>query len=211
MFKKEDLLNAMQPTMDEFKKFPWESAPHYATWSAQTHYFVKHSTRLFAAAASRTPLTDNPIHDRFLSHLREEKGHENLSIRDIRMVGLDIHQIPELPATRNVYQTQYYWIEHVSAYSFFGYLLALESLAVYVGPHGHERISKAHGSKASSFLKVHAEEDIGHVAEVIEWIEKMSAPDKEQVYANFTQTLENYRHMLVDIQAQEFLKQLKAA
>lgn len=211
LFSKESLMKPLQMTYNELMEFPWDSAAHYATWSAQTFYIVRQSTRLFAIAACRTPLTDNAVHDRLLSHMREEKGHENLSNRDIKILGMNLKDIPELSTTKCVYQTQYYWAEHVSPYAFFGYLLALESLAIHAGPDVHKRVCAAHGAKASSFLKVHTEEDIGHVKEVIEWIEKMPEAEQKIIYDNYVHSLENYKHMVADIRTQTILNQLRSA
>lgn len=211
MLKHDTLMKNIQPTVNALMEFPWESAAHYATWSAQTFYYVRHSTRLFATAAVRIPVTDNKVHDRLLSHMREEKGHENLSTRDIKVVGFDLSLIPELTSTKCMYQSQYYWAEHVSPYAFFGYLLALESLAIYAGPQMHERISKAHGAKASSFLRVHTEEDVNHVKEVIEWIEKMPPETQEVILSNYVFSLENYKNMVEEIRTQAFVNQLKAS
>jgi hypothetical protein len=211
MLKQNELLKYLEPTIAAGREFPWESSAHYANWSAQTFYYVSHSTRLFALAAGRAPLNDNPVHNRLLSHLKEEKGHENLSSHDIKILGMGLDQFPELAATKCLYQTQYYWIEHISAYSFFGYLLALESLAVQTGPDVHARVLKAHGPKACGFLKVHTAEDVKHVQEVISWIEKMPKKDQEAIMENFQQTLSNYKSILGEICAAKILKSTNKA
>lgn len=211
LFSKESLMKPMRLTCNELMDFPWESAEHYATWSAQTFYIVRQTTRLFAIAACRTPLADNAVHNRLLEHMREEKGHENLSSRDLKILGMRLNEIPELSTTKCVYQTQFYWIEHVSPYAFFGYLLALESLAIHAGPEVHKRVCNAHGPKASSFLKVHTEEDVNHVQDVIEWIAKMPKAEQEIIYDNYVHSLENYKNMMAEIRTQAFIKQLRSA
>jgi len=211
LFNKESLMRPLQLTCNELSEFPWESAVHYAIWSAQTFYIVRQSTRLFAIAACRTPLADNAVHDRLLSHMREEKGHEHLSNRDLKVLGMNLKEIPELSTTKCVYQTQYYWTEHVSPYAFFGYLLALESLAIHAGPQAHQRVCAAHGTKASSFLKVHTEEDISHVEDVIDWIAKMPKAEQELIYENYVHTLENYKNMVIEIRTQALIQQLRSA
>jgi hypothetical protein len=201
MIKQTELMLHLESTIALANEFPWESPEHYANWSAQTFHYVCYSTRLFALAAGRAPLTDNPIHNRLLEHLREEKGHENLSTHDIKILGKGLDQFPQLSSTKSLYQTQYYWIEHISSYSFFGYLLALESLAVNIGPTVYQRALKAHGPKACGFLKVHTAEDVAHVQEVISWIDKMDKKDQVATMENFHQTLGNYRSILSEIRA----------
>ena len=92
-------------------------------------------------------------------------SHEILALRDLKQLGLSLEQYPEFPSTRSFYQTQYYMIEHVSPWSFWGYILMLEGLALTKGPWMFNEIKQHHGEKAGSFVKVHAAEDVGHMAE----------------------------------------------
>lgn len=191
--------NSLKETIDTALSLNWDDKMTYAMWSAQTYYFVMHSTRLFALAAARCPTTDNAFHFRFLKHLNDEKGHENLSINDLKILDFDLASLPELPATKSLYQTQYYWIEHKSPYAFFGYLLALEGLAVYVGQEIFAKVKKNFGEKATKFLKIHTEEDISHLDEVFEWINKMPKDVQTQVIENLNQTASNYNFILKGI------------
>ena len=77
----------MAPLESTIKSFPWEDPLAYQLWSAQTYYFVLHSTRLFALASSRCLLTENALHFKLLNHLAEEKGHENLALQDLKAMG----------------------------------------------------------------------------------------------------------------------------
>lgn len=192
-----------QPILDELCKnaedFPWEDKKSYANWCAQTYYFVLHSTRLFAAAAAKCPLKDNQLHMQYISHLREEAGHENMALRDIKKLGFKIEDFTELPSTAGLYQTQYYGIEHIHPHSFFGYLIALEGLAVLKGKDFLKRVEDTHGKEASVFLRVHAEEDPGHLEEVFKFAKQID----ESVMPHILESLKNssyfYSSMLSDI------------
>lgn len=144
---------------------PWHNKAVYGAFLAQTYYYVNHSTRLLALAASRFKSSEEHIHRRFIKHATEEMSHEILALRDLKNLGLSLESYHEFPSTRAFYQTQYYMIEHVSPWSFWGYILMLEGLALTEGQWLFDEIKQHHGEKAGSFVKVHAIEDVGHMAE----------------------------------------------
>jgi Iron-containing redox enzyme len=144
---------------------PWHDKAIYGAFLAQTYYYVNHSTRLLALAASRFQASEERIHRRFIKHATEEMRHEILALRDLKNLGLSVESYHEFPSTRAFYQTQYYMIEHVSPWSFWGYILMLEGLAVNEGAWLYDQIKRHHGEQAGSFVKVHAVDDVGHMAE----------------------------------------------
>ena len=77
------------------RSFAWTDRAAYAGWLAQTYYYVRHSTRLLAAAAARFPhgRAGDTMHHRFGAHIGEEKRHELLCVRDLQALGetLDAH------------------------------------------------------------------------------------------------------------------------
>lgn len=154
-------------------KAPWEDKDFYAAFLAQASYYIRHSTRLLALTSALMPLEDQTRHNLFLKHCAEEKGHEILPINDIKSIGRSFADYPEFVATKAFYQTQYYAIEHVSPYAFFGYTLFLETLACDYGPQVAAMIEKHHGRKAMTFLKVHADADIEHVRDGMNMIENL--------------------------------------
>lgn len=147
------------------RSVPWQNKAIYGAFLAQTYYYVNHSTRLLALAASRFSASEERIHRRFIKHATEEMSHEILALRDLKNLKLSPESYHEFPSTRAFYQTQYYMIEHVSPWSFWGYILMLEGLAVTEGAWLYDQIKRHHGAKAGSFVKVHAVEDVGHMAE----------------------------------------------
>ncbi len=202
------VMNSMKATIDNF---PWENKQAYAGWVAQTYYFVLHSTRLFACAAGRCRISENTLHHRLLQHMAEEKGHENLATSDLKFLGVDVASVKELPETASMYQNQYFWIEHVSVPSFFGYLMCLEGLAVEVGAKVHTRVVDAHGQRACSFLKVHIGEDEGHLEEVFEQLKAFTDDDIENILINLRQSASLYLNMLNRIHSQVMEPQKKQA
>src|SRR5215470_14775595 len=130
------------------RNVPWHDKAIYGAFLAQTYYYVNHSTRLLALAASRFQASEERIHRRFIRHATEEMSHEILALRDLKNLGLSLESYHEFPSTRAFYQTQYYMIEHVSPWSFWGYILMLEGLAVSEGAWLYDEIKRHHGEKA---------------------------------------------------------------
>jgi hypothetical protein len=174
------------------KEAPWDNKDFYSAWLSQACHYIKHSTRLLALTASRIPVQDNSMHNRFLKHCAEEKGHENLPVMDMKQVGRNITDFPEFVCTQAFYQTQYYQIEHIHPHAFFGYILFLESLACDYGPILTEKIEKIHGPKAVSFLKVHSDADIEHVRDALERVAQLPQDQQKMIQQNIQMTADLY-------------------
>ena len=193
------------------RDFPWETKEAYGTWLAQTYFFVLHSTRLLALTAANFSLQDNEPHQRFLHHIDEEKSHEMLALKDLQHLKMPIASFRELAETSALYQAQYYWIEHKSPFAFFGYIMALEGFAVSCGKHVYSRVRKAHGDKATLFVKVHAEEDVGHLEKAFEQIDKIPQAEFSAFVENFRFSAHFYCRMLTESWRAASLKHLEAA
>lgn len=191
--------------------FPWENKAAYANWCAQTYYYVCHSTRLLALSASRIPLHEDKLYYRYLKHLQEEMGHEKLAFRDLERLGYSLRDFPELPITASFYQTQYYYIEHVNAFSLYGYILILEGLSAVYGMQCYQRALKAHGAESSSFWKVHAEEDPDHVDKAFEYIQKIGESGFAPISQNLAESRSRYADLLDTCAATNELKKSSAA
>lgn len=199
LVSQQNMVSILQPTIDIVRDCDWSNKHFYANWTAQTFYIVSHSTRLFSYAAARTPLERTDFHNRFLKHMTEEKGHENLASTDLKSLGFELIDFPELPSTAALYQTQYYWINEVSAYSFFGYLIALEGLAATVGAEVRQLLSQTHAANTTKFIKVHSEEDLEHIEEVFQWLDKMPKDQVGFVNTNLKRCVHYYGSMLKEI------------
>lgn len=151
--------------------FPWEVREKYVTWLGQSYFFVKHSTRLLALSAPNCAFSNNKTHKRMAKHIFEEIGHETLAANDLLSLGMTVTDIKESPLTKAFYRLQYYGIERMGASYLMGYILFLEGVASVLGPSMLARVVSAHGEKSATFLKLHAEEDIGHVESAFENLE----------------------------------------
>lgn len=147
---------------------PWDNREFYSAWLSQTYFFAKDTTRLLMLCGSHLSRDYQSLHTRFIEHVNEERGHEFLLLRDLKTLGFKIEEFAELPITAGFYQSQYYWIQHRSPFAFFGYILALEALGSEYGTLIYKKVQAAFGASATTFLRVHAEEDVDHTKKAYE-------------------------------------------
>lgn len=188
---------------------PWKDATFYASWLAQTYYFVKDNTRLLMLCGSRVSLQDQKLHIRLIEHASEEKGHEMLLVRDLNKLGRKVEEIPQFSSTAGFYQSQYYWIEHCHPIAFFGYIILLEGLGAEYAPKVGKMAGEAHGAAATSFLRVHGEEDTSHIESAFKELAALPSEHIAMVAENFRLALGFYEAIVKDCIA--YSKQAKAA
>lgn len=183
------------------ERFPWEERAAYADWLAQTYFYVRHSTRLLAAAAARFSFDPrgDALHHRFGAHIGEEKKHEKLAEHDLKELGRSIGEMREHASTRMFYETQYYKIEHQHPIALFGYILPLEAVGPACGPRILERIAGAHGPKSASFLRLHATEDVDHLEKAFEMLADVPSAERVFIEENLVQSTHAYVGMLSQI------------
>ncbi|MGE4130050.1 MAG: iron-containing redox enzyme family protein [Bdellovibrionales bacterium] len=177
--------------------YPWENREAYAIWLGQTFYMVNHSTRLVALAGAYAPIERSFLHERFVDHSKEERGHQLIAISDLKALGYQPSDIPALAPSQAMYQVQYYWIQHLNAASFFGYTLALEAIAEYYGPEIHKRVHDAHGPQSAKFIKLHSEADVGHLDEAFRNMDKLNQDEAKLAMENLDLSSDLYREVLI--------------
>lgn len=183
------------------REFPWANKRAYADFLAQTYYYVCHTTRLLAVCASRIGVEREKLHHRFLKHAAEERSHHLLAERDVAALGMSLADFPERALTAAMYETQYYRAEHVSPTTIFGYIFALEGVAVVHGPSVYAAVSRSHGDEAAAFVRLHAHEDPSHLDSAFAVIETLSEQEITSIQANFKFTRDLYRALLLEIVA----------
>ena len=189
----------LNPITKAATSFPWDNKKAYAEFLAQTFYYVQHSTRLLALAASMIPLKDRKSFDRYIKHISEERNHELLARHDLNHLGFDLDQMPEKASTRLLWEPQYYKVIHKSPMALLGYILPLEALAASEGGNVVKVLEETHGSKCLSFLRLHGEEDIKHVQDALTLAESLNTRDYAYVIENIDQTVLAYSQWLNDI------------
>lgn len=186
---------------DAVEAFAWTDRRAYSDWLAQTYHYVRHSTRLLAAAAGRFPLTEagDALHQRFVAHMQEERRHELLALHDLNALGSSLSDFPERPATRAFYEPQYYKIERQEPLALFGYILFLEVLSAERGPFIHREVQSTFGHTAATFLKLHTEDDPDHVHKAFKALEGATGEAQMLIEQNARQSAWCYRALLEDI------------
>lgn len=183
------------------RSFAWRDRRAYGDWLAQTYFYVRHSTRLLAAAAARFGHDDvgNALHVRFGAHMAEEKRHELLAVHDLKALGFTVDEFAQRPSTRAFWEPQYYKIEHVNPVALFGYILALEAMSAAHGPWVYEQAATAHGAATATFLKLHAHDDEDHVQKAIAMLEQIDARGRADIEQNLEQSTFAYLVMLGEL------------
>lgn len=201
----QESLNTLGTAIDAF---PWSRKRAYADWLAQTYYYVRHTTRLLALAASRQPLTTEGdfVHQRLAKHLAEENKHELLALQDVKRAGFDLATLPEHHTTRALYEPQYFKIEHGGPLAFFGYILALEGVSATKGAFVLKSVSGAGEAMPTAFLKVHADNDPEHLEKALAVLKGASPSEEAEVLQNLRQTTAAYVAMLDEINARSHVR-----
>lgn len=193
---------AMKRNKEILTEFPWEYQPAYAAWCGQFYFFVCHATRLLAASAARLGVDRDELHVRFLDHMQEEKHHEKLFEMDLKAMNYSIEGLKEWTITSQLYQSQYYLVEHESPMALLGNIFYLEGMSIYSGPEILTRTLAAHGSKACSFMRVHVSEDCDHVAKATNALAKLNPADLAAVRKSHAQTTYIFEQLMAEIMAE---------
>ncbi|MCB0393581.1 MAG: iron-containing redox enzyme family protein [Bdellovibrionales bacterium] len=182
-----------------FTDFEWGSKYKYALFLAQVFHFVKHSSRIMSAVASRLPHSHEKIHSMLLQHANEEKGHQFLAVTDLKALGYKVSDLPELNSTRCFYETQYCKALFGNPIAFYGYALTLEGTAVMRLKEVYSKCKEFHGDSASHFFKVHSVDDDQHVETAIRELDKLGDEDRAEIIQNLSQSTYAFIKMFEEI------------
>jgi pyrroloquinoline quinone (PQQ) biosynthesis protein C len=186
--------------LTEFLSDPaWERLKEkdvYANWLAQTHFYVSHSANLLALTGAR--LHNQKKYDLF-THLSEESHHEDDVLKDLEALGMSINEFQESSATKSFYMTQYFYVEHINPYSFYGYILFLEGMAAKFNQKLLKEINKSHGEKSCSFLNEHVSLDPHHIKEAFKMIKSIN--NDEIIIENFIHSMDLYKQWFYEVVA----------
>jgi thiaminase len=166
-------------TIDVFDDLPFENIEFYKNYMAQTYYFVIHSVKLLQLAHDHT--TEKNLKDTFLKHIQEELGHEKMAQQDLRKMGFEVEQIPELQATKDLYSQIYDSIPS-EPLSIFGYATCLENLSAKYGRIITDRVKQASGKQdITYFLDYHFKADQDHTQSGVEFFSSLNKKDLDVV------------------------------
>jgi pyrroloquinoline quinone (PQQ) biosynthesis protein C len=193
------------------KAFPWENKEAYIAWLVNTYEYALNSCKILATTGGRFPRGKNAFSNRFIAHAAEERGHEKLLENDVKNFGLHMENLKPSVLGQAFHQSLYYWMYADNPVGMFGWVLALEGFAVRNVPAMYEVCNKAFGPKASSFLRVHADEDEGHLQKAFESIRSFTDEENALVAHTLQFYAGLYGSLLQKIQAETLATPLKAA
>jgi hypothetical protein len=196
---KNDLEAAVSKMVEAAEAFPWSNKKAYADLIAQTYFYSRHTTRILGLAGVHFPFSQSQLHYRFLRHAAEETGHERLTTKDLKTLGFGLENFSESPATMALYQTQYYWIQHVEPAAIYGYILALEGFSAHHCRKMYETCKALYGADASLFWKVHSEDDPDHIEKALFYVEQLPEATLQNIRVNTLQTAAYYSEIYHEI------------
>jgi hypothetical protein len=198
VFKRMEL--AIENIYDVSSKIDWADERIYKMWLAQSYKYVRWTTRQLALASALTsPETEDAFHWRLIEEAKEEKRHELLAEHDLLILGGKPSDYPELPHTAFFYQTLSYMIERESPIAILGYSLTLEGYAAKKGNLLYKPVLAAHGSKASTFLRLHCEVDVDHFNNALPYLQQCPEHLLPVVFRGIELCESIYKGILTDV------------
>lgn len=186
---------------DKFYNFKWDDEGAYTEYLGQSYFYIQHSTKTLALAAAHMPLSEPKVFRRMIKHIGEEMNHEILCVKDLEALGKSMESFKESPATQSLYQPQYYKIQHQNPKAYLGYIYVLESICCLVVPKVlKDKLIPTYPKQAINFLRVHADEDPGHLEQAKNVIASFNEADQKDVADNMLHTIRAYEHFLDDAQ-----------
>jgi hypothetical protein len=146
----------------------------YPAFLVQLHHIVSGGLDLMAFAASRSStLRDDPaaaiLAEYLRRHIEEEREHADWLLSDIAALGISESEVRATEPCASVIALlggRYFWIAHAHPSAVFGYLIVLEGSPPLV--HQLDEIQQRTQLPRAAFncLRLHAEEDPAHLAEL---------------------------------------------
>jgi len=191
--KKLDLiLSAWRPAMEEMLTSPAFSrvtagelsAAEYGAILRQIFHQVREHPQAMGVFTSRLRSDRRrAMVKTLLKHAVSEAGHDDLAIADLEALGEDVSTIRSerpLPSTAAIVAFMHYQLEHENPIGFLGYMLHLEFLPTAIGPALMRALSKAGiQEQAQTFLRDHAEIDVGHNRLMENYVEHLVLTDED--------------------------------
>jgi hypothetical protein len=193
---KKSFLDCIERLARASSKFPWDNKNAYGNWLAQTYYFVRHTTCFLAIASSRFGHWQRERQYYLLGHIREEMEHDKVALEDLKNLGFELTDFPELPETSAFYQSQYYYIEHENPIALFGYSLCLEGLAAKKGALIYKVVEKIYSKETTRFLHLHSVVDKDHFETGLEFFNGVTSFEADFILKNLEQSCSLYLHIL---------------
>ncbi|MEM9173116.1 MAG: iron-containing redox enzyme family protein, partial [Pseudomonadota bacterium] len=177
---------------------------HYQAILRQIFHHARENPQIQALATVYFRGSQRDMVKKFYAHASSEIGHDQLALNDLKVLGVDVTDIPEeypLAATSALLGYAFYQIQHHNPIGYLGYLLFLEFTPTTIGGELLKRL-KVMGipEEAMSFLADHTTIDVHHNKLMEQYVEKLvkSAADMSAVTYAIHTTARLYAGMLDD-------------
>ncbi len=144
------------------------SLASYHAYLVQAYHHVKHTVPLLMACGSRLPVEKEWLREAIAEYIREETGHQEWILNDLRACGEDPEQhrygVPN-PETELMVAYAYDTIQRGNPVAFFGMVLVLEGTSIQLATHAAQAIQDSLDLPATAFsyLSSHGSLDIDHM------------------------------------------------
>ena len=169
----------------------------YAYYLIQTYQYVRWSEGFFTESGERTKREGgNPVlADLLFQKAREEKGHEQWLLKDLKALGWTqerVERAPICPAVRAYVEWNRFTTEAGVPTAFLGTAYVLEYLSVNRAPGSVDRLVAESGitniDKAVLFLKGHGAADGDHVADLESELRKVTSSEEQAALLHSART-----------------------
>ncbi|WP_375758178.1 iron-containing redox enzyme family protein [Corallococcus exercitus] len=160
----------------------------YAYYLIQTYQYVRWSEGFFTGSGERTKREGQSpaLADLLFQKAREEKGHEQWLLRDLKELGWTqerVERAPICPAVRAYVEWNRFTTQSGVPTAFLGTAYVLEYLSVNRAPDSVDRLIADSGipniHKAVLFLRGHGAADGDHVAELESVLRTLTSPEEQ--------------------------------
>jgi hypothetical protein len=160
----------------------------YPRYLALAHSKIQASVPLMEAAlATARRLPDDPLAgplaDYLERHIPEERGHDEWLLADLEFLGVPrdevCRRVPS-PTVAALVGAQYYWVYHVHPVGLLGYIGLLEGYPPVPEDIDRMQAATGYGPEAFRTLRLHAELDPHHGAELDDLLDSLPLDDRHR-------------------------------
>ncbi len=160
----------------------------YPEWLVLWHGMIRASVPLLeTASATARELPDDPVAVRlagyFAHHVPEERDHDEWLLSDLAALGISrdevLRRVPS-PTVAALVGSQYYWVQHVHPVGLIGYIALLEGYPTTRQDVDHLQSASGLGPEAFRTLRLHADLDVHHGAELDDLVDSLPMSDQQR-------------------------------
>jgi pyrroloquinoline quinone (PQQ) biosynthesis protein C len=180
----------------------------YLAYLSETYHYIKQTPVTLRLGAETLARLDHPVYrairQKFIDHEKEESGHDDWVLSDIRALGGDAEAVQRSapnPAVAAYIAEARFVATSRHPVAIFGEAFVLEGLAQRLGLEGSHNLRTRSGipgiEHAVSFMHGHGELDQGHTVELEEVLALITDPeDQRHILRRARNVAYQYTHML---------------